>query len=358
VEEPSFPDALLAALREESRSPDLAYAQPPSPIEAGHETAVYALELRGGPPGFSGPLIARHIVRPGLARAASLEAAVHDGLRAQGFPAPRVLVARDATPACVVMERLPGRSLGEGAELGRGPAEDLAALVAMARLSWRLPSLLGVWTARLLALDAEPVQRALEARGLPPAAIRFERHLEAFAERVERAALRGFEAGLRWLREARPPEPERLCVCHGDLAANLMVEGARVTGVIDWSSRFVTLGDPAFEIANTRVMLQVPLPLPGPLRRASDAYQGGLARRYARALGPAWSVAPERLRYYEAWRCFLALLGAAELWRARARGAPLPERKDPWSLPAIAAQTAANFRVRSGVAVELPAAPG
>jgi aminoglycoside phosphotransferase (APT) family kinase protein len=349
--------ALLRALREETGCASIGYARAPARIPSGHETDVYALELLGGPAGFDGPLIARCFAERTPVHAASLEAAVHEGLLAQGFPVPRVLVARDTPPAFVLMERLPGRAMAGGIEFEQGPLERLKALTRLARLSVRLPRQLGDVTRRLLGLETEPLLRAMQARKLPRAVIGFDRHLESFADRVARAALHGYEAGLRWLQQVRPPDPERLAICHGDLAPNLLFERGRVSGVIDWSSAFTTLADPAFEIANTRMMLQVPLPVPGPLQGASDAYQRGLVRRYARALGPDWAPGPERLRYYEAWRCFLALLGAAELWRACAEGAPFPERPDPWSLPEIAARVAVAFRSRTGVAIDLPVPP-
>jgi aminoglycoside phosphotransferase len=355
---PDLPVALLRALREETGCAAMGYARNPSRIPSGHETDVYALELLGGPAGFDGPLIARCFAAGTPPQAASLEAAVHEGLRVQGFPVPRVLVARNTPPAFVLMERLPGRSMAEGVEFEQGALERLGALARLARLSVRLPRLLGEVTARLLGLEVTPLLRALEARELESAALGFDRHLERFSERVGRSALQGHEAGLRWLREARPADPERLAICHGDLAPNLLFERGRVTGVVDWSCAFTTLADPAFELANTRVMLQVPLPVPGPLQGAVEAYQRTLVHRYTRALGTEWAPDPERLRYFEAWRCFLALLGAAEFWRARAEGEPPPERPDPWSMPEIAARVATTFHARTGVSVDPGVPPG
>jgi aminoglycoside phosphotransferase len=353
----SFHGALLDALRVEAGVPDLEYVRAPSRIPSGHETDVYALELRRGPPELDGPLIARCFTKTGEPRSASFEAAVHDGLHDLGFPVPRVLIARDAPPAFLLMERLPGRSIADGLEIEEGRVDRLLALGALLRISLGLPKLLGEVTGRLLALDSEPVLRALQARGLAPAAIGFERHLKDFAERVDEQALTGHVEALRWLQRAGPPGCERLAICHGDLAPNLLVDGARWSGVIDWSAAFVTLADPAFEIANTRVMIQVPLPFPAPFRRASAAYQRGLVRQYARALGAQWAPSPERLRYYEAWRLFRTLLGAAELWRACAEGEPFPERPDPWCLPEVASQVAAHFRARTGVRITLPDPP-
>jgi hypothetical protein len=71
---------LLEALRGETNCPNLEYLGTPERILAGHETDVYTLELRGGPPGFEGPLVARCPKASGSTRAASLESAIHEGL--------------------------------------------------------------------------------------------------------------------------------------------------------------------------------------------------------------------------------------------------------------------------------------
>lgn len=349
-------EALLGALRTATGQGDLRYATPPVRIPSGHETDVYAVELPHGTRGCPRALIARCFPSSASPVAASLEAAVHEGLAAQAFPVPRVIAVRDAPPAFLAMERLPGRSLNDGIELGGGPGARLSALAALMRLSVQLPRILGGVTARLLACDVRPVLDALEARGLAREALGFERHLADLARRIEGGALPGLAAGLDWLHRARPSEPERLAICHGDLAPNLLLEGARVTGVIDWSSHYATITDPAFEVANSRFMIQVPLPLPLPLRPPAAAYQRSLSRRYERAVGAA--IEPGRLRYYEAWRGFRALVGAAELWLACADGAPFPDRPDPWKLPEIAPLVARGFEERTGVAVELPDPPG
>jgi hypothetical protein len=247
-----------------------------------------------------------------------VECAIHEGLLCQGFPVPRVLVARDERPSFLVMERLPGVAAADGLEVESGLPARLLGLVRAARLSLGLPERLGELTARLLALDAQPILDALRARGLGPETIGFDRHLDDFAERVRAAELSGLEAGLAWLHRARPGDPEHRAICHGDLAPNMLFHERRLTGVIDWSSDFVTIGE--FEIGNTRVMLQVPLPVPGPIRPVARAYQRWLVRRYVDAVGPARELSPERVRYYEAWRCFRALLGAAETWQTCAAG--------------------------------------
>jgi len=322
--------ALLLRIRRATGAPGLAWTRAPERIPAGHESEIYAVALRGGPSALAGPFVLRLFRSPRCLRQASFEAAVHEGLSGQGFPAPRVLAAEDAPPAFLLMERLAGRGLADGIEAGGGPLARLAAIPALLRLSWRLPERVAETTRELLALDAGPVLAALEARGLPPEAIGFDRHLAALERDVEAHGLEGLREGAAWLRRARPAEPERRAVCHGDLAPNLLFAGDRRAGVVDWSPAFVTVGDPAFEIANTRVMTTVPLPLAPPLRRIAQCYQRALVRRFARALGSAALPSPERLRYYEAWRRLSTLVGAGVLWRACAAGEPFPDRPNPW----------------------------
>ena len=352
-----FSALLLQGLREETGCPALEYAQPPERIPAGHETDVYTLALRGGPPGSDQPLVARCFAEPCALRAASLEAAIHEALGAQGFAVPRVLAARDAAPAFLVMERLPGRGIGDGLEFSGRLRDRLRGLATILGLSLKLPEWLGEVTAQLLALDPEPVRSALAARGLPLEAIGFDRHIEEIERRVRDGELSGQEAGLRWLLASRPPPAKRPALCHGDLAPNVLVDDGRVTGVIDWSSAFVTLGDPEFEIGNSQAMIQIPLPLPVPLARAIGLYQRRMVERFLRALGPDCAPSPERVRYYAAWRWFRSLCGAAEIWNACAAGAPFPERPDPWCVPAIARKVADQFHVLTGVAIHLPDPP-
>lgn len=354
----AFARELLAAIREETGSPAVDYAEPPALVPSGHETDVYTLALRAGAPELAGPLIARIFSEPCHPHVATLEAAVHDGLGAQGFPVPRVLAARNRPPAFLLMERLPGRGLADGLELQEGVVARLKGLGSAIALSLRLPERVGETTQRLLALDPEPVLDALEARGLPRTSLDFDSHLDRLAAKVEQNALHGLEEGLRWLRDARPPEPERRAVCHGDLAPNLLLDDERVTAVIDWSSESVTVGDPAFEIANTRVMIQVPLPIPAPLRPVSDAYQRMLVRRYTAALGATELPPEQRVRYYEAFRRFKTLVSTSILWRECAEGgAAFPERPNPWSVPEVAVRVAESFRQETGAALELPDPP-
>lgn len=354
--DPLLTGTILGAIREAMGSTRIRFRQEPELVPSGHETAVYALELEDGPLGTEGPLILR-LFADVHSRAASFEAAVHDGLLGQGFPVPEVIASSDEDPAFLLMRRIPGRAVGDGVEYDGSTRKRLAGVGRLAQISVRLPRWLAQTTSRLLTLDPGPVVTAAEARGVGADAFGFDRLLDALAARVDRLGLEGFREGLQWLLDARPPDPDDMCVCHGDLPPNLLTDDGEVTSVIDWSSEFATIGDPAYELANSRFLLQVPIPLPRFLRQGSEAYQGSLVRRFERSLVMSAPPTAERIAYYEAYRRLLSLVGGAEVWLACAAGADFPDRPDPWTMPRIAERVAAAFRASTGVALELPPPP-
>ncbi len=350
--------ALLARLRALSGATGLAFVSGPTLIPSGHETEVYDLELSSAPSRWDGGLVLRLFAADAPSHAARFEAGVHEGLRAQGFPAPRIVAVGEDAPCFLLMERLPGRGLGDGLEVEEGVSSRLRTLAGAVRLAVGLPGRLGPVTRDLLALDPEPVLGALEARGVARERVGFDRQLEDLDRRIAaRDELKGLVPGLDWLHRRRPDEPARLAVCHGDLTPNLIFDGARLSGVVDWSAAFVTVGDPAFELGNSAAMIQVPMPLPAPLRAIASAYQAWLVRAFLRAVGPVAEGLTERILYYETCRLLRALVGAAELWIECAGGAPFPERPDPWKVPAIALQVAERVRAHTGASLVLPEPP-
>ena len=125
---------------------------------------------------------------------------------------------------------------------------------------------LGAFLRALHAVDPAP----LVARGLPPDEIRrldYTRRMELVREReprlqsAESVARTGVSAAtiaraIDWL-DAHPPrriaDDARRCV-HGDLyARHVVLDGARVAGIIDWGD--VHLGDPAIDLSIAHLML-------------------------------------------------------------------------------------------------------
>ena len=229
---------LLAYLRSELDAPALAYRTPLTQMQGGYETCSFRFQLDGAPDGFSGPLVLR--LYPAMYGAYDAEwgSAVQNLLADQGYPVARVpLTCTDASilgGAFYLMEFLPGELM-----IG-APYETI-------------PGLLGQAHAHLHGLDPAPLVRALEEGGFDPRHYRIEGRLARLQEQAD--AYPWLAEAVAWLLRNQPPEPEQLCVCHGDFhPLNLLVQEGRVTGVLDWPGFLIA--DPALDVANTLTLME------------------------------------------------------------------------------------------------------
>ena len=285
--------ALVTHLREALASPGLDLAEPPAILRGGFDTEIFAVRLRGAPAAFAAPLVLR-VLRPYHAPGmAAREAATQNAVADLGYPAPRVLLVSAEPNALnasfVLMERLPGRPLIEASPLGMG------AVLAGAQL-------------RLHALDPAPLARALGRAGT------LDGYLDTEAGRIARAKLDGLLPLLDWLRARRPPETAA-AVCHGDFhPQTVLVEGRRVTGVLDWPNALVA--DPMLDVAATlNILTFVPAGLasvPAALRWLARVAQPLLARRYLACYRRGRPIDRARLAYYQVAVALRALVRAGE----------------------------------------------
>jgi aminoglycoside phosphotransferase (APT) family kinase protein len=267
------------------------------------------------------------------------ERAIQNALVAQGYPVPRVLVASaDRGPlgaGFLVMERAAGRPLLD--DRLRGVSATLADAQA-----------------RLHALDAEPLLRALDDEGRAAGGsfdrrvVGYEGHLAALDRRVRAAGLTGLGPGLRWLLDHRPAAGPRV-ICHGDFhPQNLLAEGGRVTAVLDWPNALVA--EPECDVAATLVILRLTpvevFPVPAALRPLVAALRPIMTARYLARYRRARALDEWRLRYYEAGACMRGLVRAGE---ARVAG-----DANPLDASSLGARLAARFARVSGVPVALP----
>jgi aminoglycoside phosphotransferase (APT) family kinase protein len=324
---------LLAHLRGALGQPGLELAEALAPLGGGFDTEIYTVCLREAPAGFTGPLILR-VLRAHHDPAMILrEHAIQNAVAEQGYPAPRVVHASvDPAPLgapFLLMARLPGTPLIAARPVGMDrPLVD-------AQL-------------RLHALDPAPLVRALGD------AITFEAYLARFQRRIEQAELGGLQGVARWLREHRPHAAEPPVICHGDLhPQNVLVEGGRVSGVVDWPN--TVIADRAFDVASTRTILRfVPAglaSLPGPLRWLARVGQPILAARYLAGYRRQRPIDAARLAYYEVAATLRALVRAGEVRRWAGHGSP----PGPLDRSPYAARLADHAARVTGVAVVLPA---
>lgn len=326
---------LVAHLRGVLGEPGLELAEPPVPLTGGFDTEIHAVRLRGAPAGFAAPLVLRVLRAHHDPAMVMREQAIQNTLADQGYPAARVLhAALDPAPlgaAFLLMERLPGTPLISTRPVG------MDRLLLEAQL-------------RLHALDPAPLARALGD------AVTFEGYLASLGRRVARAGLTGLTELMRWLHEQRPPPEAPPVICHGDLhPQNVLVQGGRVSGVLDWPN--AVIADAAFDVASTHSILRfVPVGLasmPRALRWLARVGQPILAARYLRGYRRRRPIDSGRLAYYEVAAVMRALVRAGES-RGRAAGGPPPTALDR---SAYADRLLAHAAGITGLAASLPRQP-
>jgi aminoglycoside phosphotransferase (APT) family kinase protein len=324
---------LVAHLRRSLGAPGLELAEGPTPLGGGFDTEILALRLRGAPSAWAGPLVLR-VLQPHHDPGRVLrEEATQNAVADLGYPAPRVLLAtRDAAPLgapFLVMTRLPGGPLMER-PLG------MADILLDAQL-------------RLHALDPSPLASVLGDVAT------FDGYLAALERRVDRAGLIGLAPVIAWLRRGPRPDVAPV-ICHGDLhPQNVLVEGRRLSGVLDWPN--VLVADPAFDVACTHLILRFApvalVSLPRSLRWLLRAGQRVLAHRYLAGYRRRRPIERDRLAYHEVAAAMRALVQAGES-RRRPAGVPPPSALDR---SPYAARLLTHVRTLTGVPADLPPPP-
>jgi aminoglycoside phosphotransferase (APT) family kinase protein len=331
-------DELLETARSVTGRADVEYAEPPVRLSGGFFTENHAFCLTRAPAPWDGPLVVRLFpgeAPPDLARR---EATVQRVLAGQGYPAPAIVWfdddARLAERRCFVMRRLPGHPLVGGIR----PRE---LLMSLRKLYRQVVEMTASAQAALHRLDAAPIVAELDDMPLG---------VERWYERM--AQFEGFAAGLDWLVAHRPPDRATPVVCHGDLhPGNLLVEGDRLTGVLDYT--VMTIAEPALDVGYTAMSLHIaPIDAPAPVQRVAARFARGIADRYVAAYLRQTGADLTNQRYYEALRCASELTNVASYRLARAAGTHQDAPRPTWD--AVGTMMVEYFRERTGVTLVLP----
>ena len=326
----------------------VAFREPLRPLQGGFVTDVYAFALASADDAWARPLVLRVFPANTEAVMVRRERCAQDVVSAQGAPAPRVLACEDTEGSLerpfLVMERLPGRPQMV-IELP-GLLLELPRLVTLPR---RHAAALDI----VHRLDAEPLLRAFAAAGIDRRAVGPEHWLDRAESTIAGYRLDGLRPALAWLRSHRPPDPERLSICHGDLfGANILEHGGRVTGLLDWN--VATVADPAFDVGGQIAAYEMSA-LPGPLVLQLAAMGHGrlLGAGLRRAYRRHRAISEERIRYYAVLRAFVELVLKRGL-EEEVRATGVARRMPTWRPD----QCARYVARRTGVACEIAARAG
>jgi aminoglycoside phosphotransferase (APT) family kinase protein len=338
-------DELLAELALIVGRGGLTYVEPLQLLTGGYFTENHRFRLADVPAPWDRTLVLRLFPNTVPEHVVRLEATVQRGIAAAGLPTPEV-VHFD------IDARLDGRRYFVMAFMSGVPMMGGINLGTMLRQGPRLLSRLSHMTAevqvQLHSIDPTPI---IDQVGDTP--IRLDRWFDRLQEVVDAGAT-GFEDARRWLIENRPPEAERLVLCHGDLhPGNLLVDQhGRMTAILDWT--VATLAEPALDVGFTTMALSLaPIDATPFVQRVVRFFGRGIARRYVRAYVARDPIDLSAQPYYEALRCAMEV-GNAALWRlAVADGRPEEMPRPTWD--SIAEVMVEYFAARTGVDIVLPA---
>ncbi len=293
-------DRLLCVLRAHIGVTTLEYLEPPTQLTGGFWAELLAFELQDPPAGWEGPLVARVMPEPALARK---ETVVQAAVAIAGVPTPRVRGAGGPDDglgrAFMVMDRADGVPLLAG-------LDSAAGLIGAPRRLWRMPELLADAMAKLHTVDPRPIRgRLADVDGVARTVPEMLKHIEAWTTLTERADL---VSATRWLID-HPVVAGDDVICHGDLHPfNMLIdERGRVT-VLDWST--AVLAPRALDVAFTSLMLSnPPLAVPRPVRPLLRGAGRGLARRFRSRYRYHSGHAVDRatLEWFQAVVCLRAL---------------------------------------------------
>lgn len=255
----------------------------PVRLEGGRSAELWRFRLSTGPTELQGRDLVLRLLPPAAASAA--ETLIQSGVARVGYPAPEVVHSGliDDTQRYLIMAYVEGRSLFHM----QNP------LTAFRRVPPRLADLM----VALHRLDPEPIWQSLIEAGASAAT---DARARALSD-VERCLMTVGQPARRklgyWF-EANRPRAVREVVCHGDLhALNVLVNGE--IAVIDWE--LAGLGDPAFDIARTMLLLHaVPMDIPRPGRPLIQRLGRRAATRFESAYQKQSQVSEEAIRWYEA----------------------------------------------------------
>lgn len=312
---------LLAYLRDQLDDPRLEIVSTPQAILGGNQSSVYRFELAGARDDLSKPLVLRLNPREDPA-AIAWQGPLQNALAREGLPVPRVhFVGTD-------------RSILGGPFL----IMDLLHGEPLIRFPGILHQTLGRAHAELHGVDPGFLIRALNEQGVPDARYRITSQVEWLRDRSIRAPW--IRDGLGWIVENRPPEPSALALCHRDFhALNVLVQDGTVSGILDWGG--LLIADPAFDVANTIMLLTIP----GRHLMGSDAKLR--AEPYLASYRSHRPLDDANLGYYGVLRCLTALVRGF-------LGAPIYQH------PRVVEDLAAYVREISGVEIPIltPSHPG
>ena len=174
-----------------------------------------------------------------------------------------------------------------------------------------VPQLLGKSHAALHNINPQPLIQSLVEQGYKESELLLSNRFDGLKDQADQFPW--LSEAIGWLLENRPPEPEKLALCHGDFhPLNILVQDGAVSGVLDWAGFIIA--DPALDIATTIVLSTIPFKHIAPTLGLDIS---GLdfdifAEQYLDAYRSEREFNESHLAYYRVRRCVYSLIQGAE----------------------------------------------
>ena len=316
---------LIRYLRDQLDSTGIGYETPLQQLQGGFETASYSFTMNGVQPDLAVPLVLRLYPEYYGSGNATWESAVQNTLAAEGYPVAKAhLLCTDLSVlggAFFIMDYLPG------VPMISEPME-------------RVPVLLGKTQAALHRINPKPLVRSLVEAGFDESRLFLKGRTGWLVAKAREYPW--VREAAEWLGENRPPETERLAVCHGDFhPLNILVKDGAVSGVLDWPGFIIA--DPALDVATTMVLSTIPFKYVGPQIGIDLTLFDfdNFGNQYLEAYRSEMPLDESHLAYFRTRRCVHALIQGVD-------------GQDVWRYPPVVQDLIGYIQSVSGIQVKMP----
>lgn len=248
---------------------------------------------------------------------ANWQTMIHNLLREEGLPVPRVYMATSDTSilggSFLVMDYIDGEAID--------PVEDPSVLVLAAKTQ-----------AMLHQKDGGKISEAIKAKGHSAESHTFEGRIQWIIRNGKKYP--GLDEAVQWLISNRPDEPMTLKIIHGDFhPMNLLVKDGEVAAILDWSGFMV--GDPMYGLGWTKALFIAT----GKPELPEDVYNR-LVKMYTEAYESISPIDYEKVDYYVVYRLVRAIIEGKE-------------GQEIWTQPAIVNYIIKEIEEMTGIRVEI-----
>jgi aminoglycoside phosphotransferase (APT) family kinase protein len=285
-------------------------------MDGGFEAYLYKFKI-SGIEDYEGRLVLRLFPSYAHEESATWQAMIHNLLREEGLPVPRVYLASADKSilggSFLVMDYVEGEAID--------PGDDPNILILTAKTQ-----------AKLHLKEGKKLSEHIIANGHSTKSHNFDGRINWIVEKGK--AYSGLDEAIKWLINNRPTEPVIPKIVHGDMhPMNLLVKDWEVTAILDWSGFMV--GDPMYGLGWTKALFIAT----GKHELSEDVFNQ-LIKIYTDAYESSHPIDYSKMDYYVVFRLVRALVEGKE-------------GQEVWTRPAIVNNIIKEIKEMTGILVEI-----